>query len=33
MTDAYAKNYVFSAACMTANQGIVGGHAYSVLGV
>jgi Calpain family cysteine protease len=33
MVDANSKNFIFSAACMLAQKGIVGGHAYSVLGM
>jgi hypothetical protein len=31
MADAYAKNFILTAACMTASTGVIGGHAYSVL--
>lgn len=33
LVDADAKRYIFSAACMMGNSGIIGGHAYSILGV
>lgn len=33
MADAYKNNFILTAACMTAQSGVIGGHAYSVLGV
>ena len=33
MKDSYAKDFVITAACMSGAQGVVGSHAYSVLGI
>lgn len=33
LKDSYAKDFMFTAACMSASQGVVGSHAYSVLGL
>lgn len=30
--DAFSNNYIMSSACMSASQGVIGSHAYAVLG-
>ena len=33
MKDSFAKDFVITAACMSGAQGVIGSHAYSVLGI